>query len=147
MNKVIKTSIQILTGISTALTITAGKVMALTVQEGAEAARGEGMPSQLVGKEGVFTQITNTVLYAVGIISVIMLIYGGLRYVVSGGDSKKVTDAKNTILYAIIGLIISILAFAIVNFVINAVTGTTDSAANPNSLDSSSEQQPAENSQ
>lgn len=147
MNKVIKTSIQILTGISAALTITAGKVMALTVQEGAEAARGEGMPSQLVGKEGVFTQITNTVLYAVGIISVIMLIYGGLRYVVSGGDSKKVTDAKNTILYAIIGLIISILAFAIVNFVINAVTGTTDSAANPNSLDSSSEQQPAENSQ
>ena len=147
MNKVIKTSIQILTGISAALTITAGKVMALTVQEGAEAARGEGMPSQLVGKEGVFTQITNTVLYAVGIISVIMLIYGGLRYVVSGGDSKKVTDAKNTILYAIIGLIISILAFAIVNFVINAVTGTTDSAANPNSLDGSSEQQPAENSQ
>ena len=147
MNKVIKTSIQILTGISAALTITAGKVMALTVQEGAEAARGEGMPSQLVGKEGVFTQITNTVLYAVGIISVIMLIYGGLRYVVSGGDSKKVTDAKNTILYAIIGLIISILAFAIVNFVINAVTGTTDSAANPNSLDGSSEQQPAEHSQ
>ena len=60
-----------------------------------------------------------------------MLIYGGLRYVVSGGDSKKVTDAKNTILYAIIGLIISILAFSIVNFVINAVTGTSDSAANP----------------
>ena len=146
MNKIIKTSIQILTGVSAALTITAGKVMALTVQEGAEAARGEGMPSQLVGKEGVFTQITNTVLYAVGIISVIMLIYGGLRYVVSGGDSKKVTDAKNTILYAIIGLIISILAFAIVNFVINAVTGTTDSAANPNSLDGSSEQQSTENS-
>ena len=125
MNKVIKTSIQILTGISAALTITAGKVMALTVQEGAEAARGEGMPSQLVGKEGVFTQITNTVLYAVGIISVIMLIYGGLRYVVSGGDSKKVTDAKNTIMYAIIGLIISILAYAIVNFVISAIGGNT----------------------
>ena len=57
------------------------------------------------------------------IISVIMLIYGGLRYVLSGGDSKKVTDAKNTIMYAIIGLIISILAYAIVNFVINAVGG------------------------
>ena len=71
----------------------------------------------------VFTRITNTVLYAVGIISVIMLIYGGLRYVISGGDSKKVTDAKNTIMYAIIGLIISILAYAIVNFVINAVGG------------------------
>lgn len=81
------------------------------------------MPSELVGVNGVFTRITNTVLYAVGIISVIMLIYGGLRYVISGGDSKKVTDAKNTIMYAIIGLIISILAYAIVNFVINAVGG------------------------
>lgn len=132
MNKLIKTSVQILTGISAALTITAGKVMAMSVQEGAEAARGDGMPAELIGKDGVFTQITNTVLYIVGIVSVIMLIYGGLRYVTSGGDSKKVTDAKNTILYAIIGLIISILAFSIVNFVINAVTGTNNSAANPN---------------
>lgn len=131
MNKIIKTSLQILTGISAALTITAGKVMAISVQEGAEAARGDGMPAELIGKDGVFTQITNTVLYIVGIVSVIMLIYGGLRYVTSGGDSKKVTDAKNTILYAIIGLIISILAFSIVNFVINAVTGTNNSAANP----------------
>ena len=133
MNKILKTSIQVITGVGAALSITAGKAMALSVQEGARAARAEGMPADLIGPSGVFTQITNTVLYAVGIISVIMLIYGGLRYVISGGDSKKVTDAKNTILYAIIGLIISILAFAIVNFVINAVTGNSDnSAANPN---------------
>ena len=51
----------------------------------------------------------------------IMLIIGGIKYVVSGGDSKKVTDAKNTVLYAIIGLVISFLAFAIVNFVISAL--------------------------
>ena len=56
-----------------------------------------------------------------GIIAVIMLIIGGIRYVTSGGDAKKVTDAKNTVLYAIIGLIISFLAFAIVNFVISAL--------------------------
>ena len=137
MNKIIKTSIQVFTGVGAALTITAGKAMALSVREGAEAAHADGMPADLIGPTGVFTQITNTVLYAVGIISVIMLIYGGLRYVISGGDSKKVTDAKNTILYAIIGLIISILAFAIVNFVINAVTGDNNSAANPNVEESS----------
>lgn len=131
MNKIIKTSIQVLTGIGAALTLTAGKVMALSVQEGAEAAHAEGTPTNLIGPDGVFTQLTNTVLYAVGIISVIMLIYGGLRYVMSGGDSKKVTDAKNTILYAIIGLIISILAFAIVNFVINATTGNSNSPISP----------------
>ena len=50
-----------------------------------------------------------------------MLIWGGIRYVVSGGDAKKVTDAKNTVLYAIIGLIVAFLAFAIVNFVVNAL--------------------------
>ena len=126
---------QIATGIGAALTLLAGRAMAATgeitestnpASAGANAARGNGTPTELVGSNGVFTRITNTVLYAVGIISVIMLIYGGLRYVVSGGDSKKVTDAKNTIIYAIIGLIVSILSYAIVNFVINAIGGGTN---------------------
>ena len=130
MKKIFKKASQVFTGAAAAVTIMAGRVMAAEAggssnpaQAGADTAKGAGMPSELVGVNGVFTRITNTVLYAVGIISVIMLIYGGLRYVISGGDSKKVTDAKNTIMYAIIGLIISILAYAIVNFVINAVGG------------------------
>ncbi len=100
-------------------------VSALTLQEGAEAARCDGCPSELFGDMGVFKQITNTILYIVGIIAVIMLIIGGIKYVVSGGDSKKVTDAKNTVLYAIIGLVICFLAFAIVNFVISALPSST----------------------
>ena len=129
MRKFYKRIGQIVTGASAAATLWAGRVMAIgsPAQEGAETARGDGMPSDLVGVDGVFTKITNTVLFAVGIISVIMLIWGGLRYITSGGDSKKVTDAKNTILYAIIGLIIAILAYAIVNFVINAIGGSTTS--------------------
>jgi len=127
MNKTIKKIGQIITGASAAATIWAGRVLAASspAQEGAETAKGDGMPTDLIGIDGVFTRITNTVLYAVGIISVVMLIWGGLRYVISGGDSKKVTDAKNTILYAIIGLIVAILAYAIVNFVISAI-GTGD---------------------
>ena len=130
MKKFFKKAGQVFTGAAAAVTLMAGRVMAAEAgtannpaQAGANTAKGSGMPSELVGVNGVFTRITNTVLYAVGIISVVMLIYGGLRYVISGGDSKKVTDAKNTIMYAIIGLIISILAYAIVNFVINAVGG------------------------
>ncbi len=96
-------------------------VSALTLQEGAEAARCDGCPRDLFGNTGVFKQVTNTILYIVGIIAVIMLIIGGIKYVVSGGDSKKVTDAKNTVLYAIIGLVIAFLAFAIVNFVSSAL--------------------------
>ncbi len=130
MKKFFKKASQVFTGAAAAVTLLAGRAMAAEAggaanpaQAGANTAKGSGMPTELVGVNGVFTRITNTVLYAVGIVSVIMLIYGGLRYVLSGGDSKKVTDAKNTIMYAIIGLIISILAYAIVNFVINAVGG------------------------
>ncbi len=96
-------------------------VSALTLQEGAQAAQCDGCPSNLFGDDGVFKQITNTILYIVGIIAVIMLIIGGIKYVISGGDAKKVTDAKNTILYAIIGLVIAFFAYAIVNFVISAL--------------------------
>ena len=97
------------------------EVSALTLQEGAEAARCDGCPSDLFGEKGAFRQITNTILYIVGVIAVIMLIIGGIRYVISGGDSKKVTDAKNTVLYAIIGLVVAVFAYAIVNFVITSL--------------------------
>ena len=109
--------------VSLVVTVASGSssVSALTLQEGAEAARCDGCPADLFGDNGVFKRITNTILYIVGIVAVIMLIIGGIRYVTSGGDAKKVTDAKNTVLYAIIGLIISLLAYAIVNFVISAL--------------------------
>ena len=112
------------------MVIASGSVSALTLQEGAEAARCDGCPRDLFGDAGVFKQVTNTILYIVGIIAVIMLIIGGIRYVVSGGDSKKVTDAKNTILYAIIGLVIAFLAFAIVNFVVSALPSSNDNKEN-----------------
>lgn len=99
---------------------------ALTLREGAEAARCTECPADLFGDQGAFKQITNTVLYIVGVIAVIMLIIGGIRYVVSGGDAKKVTDAKNTVLYAIIGLVIAVFAYAIVNFVISSLPSSSD---------------------
>ena len=68
----------------------------------------------------IVSKIINFLLFFVGVVSVIMIIYGGIQYTTSAGDSGKVTNAKNTILYAIVGLIVSILAYAIVNFVTNA---------------------------
>ena len=121
MKNLTKSISQVFTCAATATTLFAGKVMAYSLREGAEAAKTNEMPSELLGKNGVFTGITNTILYVVGIISVIMLIFGGIKYALSAGDSKKVTDAKNTILYAIIGLIITILSYSIVNFVLNVV--------------------------
>src|SRR5574344_1253072 len=119
MKNISKNILQTLTGVGAVLCLWTGKAMALTsVQEGAEAAKVDGMPSELVGENGIFSRFTTIALLAVGAISVIMLIYGGIRYILSGGDSKKVTDAKNTILYAIIGLVISLLSYAIVNFIL-----------------------------
>lgn len=66
--------------------------------------------------------IINVFSWIIGAVSVIMIIYGGFRYITSGGDSNGVTAAKNTILYAIIGLIIVALAQIIVNFVLNKTT-------------------------
>ncbi len=68
--------------------------------------------------ESQLGNITNVLILAVGIISVIMIIIGGFRYVLSGGDSKNTTAAKDTILYAVIGLVVSLLAYSIANFVI-----------------------------
>ncbi len=59
----------------------------------------------------------NVILYATGIASVIMLIYAGFMYTTSAGSSEKTKKAKDIILYSILGLIISVLAFAIVSFV------------------------------
>ena len=62
--------------------------------------------------------IINVILTAAGIISVIVIIIGGISYTVSSGDQAKVKKAKDTILYAVIGLAVSIMSFAIVNFVL-----------------------------
>jgi hypothetical protein len=62
--------------------------------------------------------VINVALFIVGTLSVIMLIYGGIKYTTSAGDTAKVTSAKNTIMYSIVGLVVAILAYAIVQFVV-----------------------------
>lgn len=68
--------------------------------------------------------VINIFSIIVGVVSVIMIIIGGLKYITSAGDSNNVTSAKNTILYAIIGLVVVALAQVIVRFVLgNAAFG------------------------
>jgi len=72
--------------------------------------------------QGIVTDMINIFSLVVGIISVIMIIYGGFKYITSGGDSGNVTGARNTITYAVIGLVIVALAQFVVQFVLNKVT-------------------------
>lgn len=92
----------------------------LNLTSGANCAKGEGQQTDLFGQSGVFKRITDVALFLVGAISVLMLILGGIRYVLSGGEAGKVESAKNTILYAVIGVVVSILAYAVVNFVVSS---------------------------
>lgn len=70
----------------------------------------------------IIAQVINIMSVIVGAIAVVMIIIGGFRYVTSGGDSAKITSAKNTILYALIGLIIVALSQIVVKFVLTKAT-------------------------
>ena len=71
--------------------------------------------------EGVLKGGINLAIGVIGFIAVVVIIYGGFMYTTSAGDSNKVTKAKNAIMYGIIGLVVAMLAFAIVNFVIGGL--------------------------
>lgn len=88
---------------------------------GVNAARGDNTPTNLInGDTSIVKRSINIMLFGVGVLSVIMLIFGGFRYVISGGKKESVTNAKNTILYAIIGLLVAVFAYAIINFILGA---------------------------
>lgn len=73
----------------------------------------------------IIVTVTNVVLFLVGAVAVIMIIVGGFRYVTSNGDQNAVTGAKNTILYAIIGIVVAFLAYAAVQFIVGSLTDTS----------------------
>lgn len=78
-----------------------------------------GCTTDLFAKNGFVFNAINAVLLVAGAIAVLMVIIGGLRYVLSGGDSAGLKSAKDTILYALIGLAITLLSFGIVSFIVS----------------------------
>lgn len=71
--------------------------------------------------KSIATQVVNIFSIIVGVIAVIMIIYGGFKYITSGGDSGNVSSAKNTLIYAVVGLII----VALSQFIVHVVLSTT----------------------
>lgn len=123
-------AISLVVAVAVALTPASVGAFSGTIQDGANSAKGTSQATDLFGASGVFSTITNILLFVLGAVSVIMIIIGGLRYVVSGGDSTSVTAAKNTILYAIVGIVIALLAYAIVNFILGTFTGSNGGGTN-----------------
>ena len=71
------------------------------------------------GDKGLIKTVVNVLLWAVGILSVIMIIFSGFRYITSAGDASKTKSAQSTLIYSVVGLIVAIMAYAIVNMVTN----------------------------
>ena len=70
---------------------------------------------------GFIGNIIKTMFFIVGVLAVIVIIFAGVTFVMSAGDSQTIQKAKTTIIYAVIGLIVSILSYAIVNFVVSSL--------------------------
>jgi len=75
----------------------------------------------LTGGDGVLTKVSNVLALAGGIITVIMVLVGGFKYITSNGDSSATASAKNTIIYGLVGMIVIVLARGIVSFVITKI--------------------------
>lgn len=97
-----------------------GQVFASAADEACKGAN-PGSPPNVCNETGLVNligTIVNTLLFIAGALAVIVIIFGGILYVTSTGDSKRIEQAKNTIFYAVAGLIVTVLAYAIVNFVL-----------------------------
>lgn len=88
-------------------------------QNGAKLVDGGGGGGSNQNLPDIITTIINVMLFIAAALAVIMIIYGGIRYITAHGDEKQVKVAKDTIVYSVTGLIIAILAYALVTFIFN----------------------------
>lgn len=72
----------------------------------------------LLGPDGIITKIAQILVIVVGIVSVIVIIVGGFKYIISMGDPSALKSARDTIIYAVVGLVIAVVAQSIVSFVL-----------------------------
>lgn len=110
----------VVVGMGTALSTPAGAINVFN-----RACRGDAADSAVCKDKGekldpVVQTVIGILLWAIGIISVIMIIVGGIKYVISSGDSGQIKSARETIIYAVAGLVVALAAYAIVRFVIGA---------------------------
>lgn len=71
--------------------------------------------------KSVMKSVVDVLLMTVGVISIIMIVVGGIMFALSSGDASKVTKARNMVIYAVVGLVVALFASAIINFVFNKV--------------------------
>jgi hypothetical protein len=116
-----KTTVGVASALALAL-LSVNKTAALGAQTGMEAAH-TGDQSDLTTNQAV-TQVTNIAMYAVGIVSIIIIVFSGIMYATAAGDEAKAKKARNGLAGGLVGLAIAILAWTLTNFVFTALTST-----------------------
>lgn len=113
-------TVAVLAGVGSA-SLSSGDVMAINVfDQCAENADSAVCKAQGTDNASSMVRvIISTLLIVLGMVSVIVIVIGGIRYATSNGDSSAIKGAKDTILYAVVGLVVAIMSYAIVNFVVN----------------------------
>ena len=107
-------------GVSVLSTASLPGSVSAQVSKGIDTATTSEMKDKSIdGDNGLIKTVVNVLLWAVGILSVIMIIFSGFRYITSSGDASKTKSAQSTLIYSVVGLIVAIMAWAIVNMVVN----------------------------
>lgn len=118
----------------TSLALTGGSLMAVAdapatradtiddIRKGVTGSGGTGAKNQGSQVAVIIRTVVNILLFLIGAFAVIMIVIAGFRFVGSNGDANTVSSARNTVLYAVIGLIVAFLAYALVNFIIDQIT-------------------------
>jgi hypothetical protein len=102
-----------------AVALPATSVSAITVFEQCKSNSSSAVcKSQSDSASSMIKIVINTLLVVLGMIAVVMIVIGGIRYTTSAGNASQIKEAKDTILYSIVGLVVAILSFTIVNFVV-----------------------------
>lgn len=71
--------------------------------------------------EKMIKSVVDLLFYVIGVIAVVVIIIGGIKFVTADGDSSKIKSARETILYAVVGLVVALMAYAIVEFTVNNI--------------------------
>jgi len=101
-----------------ALADTPKSIVCQTIEAGSDC---KSTPKDSTSLTDVIKAVVNILSYLVGVVAVIMVIVSGFKYVTAAGDSSKVSSAKNTLIYAIVGIVIVALSQSIVKFVLNKI--------------------------
>lgn len=77
-----------------------------------------GNNNPLTGPTGILTQVTNILAAVAGIVGLILIIWAGIKYITANGDSAQISQAKKTIIYALVGMVVALVARPLINFVL-----------------------------